>query len=239
MAGQMRSGKWTERRGWLLALFVSITVHAGVYQQLMHGDSPPRQVDVPPLVTVSLVTTSAAPATPAPPAAQPVAPAPPPEPVAARPVPKTQPEATRPKPALKPARPAPRPVAQPVEPAPSPRLPQAIASAMSPAAGAAPVAEPTLEAPRADAAYLRNPPPAYPKMLLKRGVEGSVLVRAQVLDDGRCSRVQLKESSGFRLFDEAALTAVKDWRFVPARQGAQTVMAWVDVPIDFRITRTQ
>jgi periplasmic protein TonB len=76
-------------------------------------------------------------------------------------------------------------------------------------------------------------------MLLKRGVEGSVLVRAQVQDDGRCSQVLLKESSGFRLFDEAALSAVRGWRFVPARQGTQTVVAWVDIPIAFRITRTQ
>jgi protein TonB len=49
----------------------------------------------------------------------------------------------------------------------------------------------------------------------------------------------LKESSGFRLFDEAALAAVKDWRFVPASKGAQTLVAWVDVPIAFRITRAQ
>ena len=65
-----------------------------------------------------------------------------------------------------------------------------------------------------------------------------MLVRAEVEDDGRCSRVQVKESSGFRQFDEAALSAVRDWRFVPARRGAQTVVAWVDVPIAFRITRT-
>ena len=122
---------------------------------------------------------------------------------------------------------------------PPPQLPQAIASASPTAAGRPSTAESPLESPRADAAYLRNPPPAYPKRLLRRGVEGEVLVRAQVQDDGRCSRVQLKESSGFRQFDEAALSAVRDWRFVPARQGEQTVVAWVDVPIAFRITRSQ
>ncbi|MGD2113256.1 MAG: energy transducer TonB [Gammaproteobacteria bacterium] len=120
-----------------------------------------------------------------------------------------------------------------------PRVPQAIASASPPAAGPPAGADLPLELPRADAAYLRNPPPAYPKRLLRRGVEGEVLVRAQVLDDGRCNHVQVKESSGFRQFDEAALVAVKDWRFVPARRGTETVVAWVDVPIAFRITRTR
>jgi protein TonB len=76
-------------------------------------------------------------------------------------------------------------------------------------------------------------------MLLRRGVEGEVLVRAQVQDDGHCSQVLLKESSGYRLFDEAALSAVRDWRFIPARKGTQTVVAWVDVPIAFRISHSR
>ena len=104
------------------------------------------------------------------------------------------------------------------------------------AAGPVALSDAPVEQPHTHAAYLRNPPPVYPRMLLRRGVEGSVLVRAQVLDDGRCSEVQLKESSGFDLFDRAALSAVKDWQFVPARKGDQTVVAWVDVPIDFRIS---
>jgi protein TonB len=168
-----------------------------------------------------------------------VAPVVTPEPVVTEPVPEPLPEPVKPKQAVRPAKPKPRPVEQLAEPVPSPQVPQAIASATSSEARPAPAVAPVLEPPRADAAYLRNPPPAYPRMLLRRGVEGSVLVRAQVQDDGHCSRVLLKESSGFRLFDEAALSAVKDWRFVPARRGAQTMMAWVDVPIDFRITRTQ
>ncbi|HUT40458.1 MAG TPA: TonB family protein [Gammaproteobacteria bacterium] len=237
MAGHACSGRWSERRGWLVALFVAVTAHAGVYQQLTHGDSKVRQHDVAPMVTVSLVTTTAAPA-PAEPAAQPVVPVVAPEPVVAAPEPKAQPRPVKPKQSASPRQAPARPVEQQADPAPSPQLPQAIASASPTAAGRPSTTESPLEPPRADAAYLRNPPPSYPKRLLRRGVEGEVLVRAQVQDDGRCSRVQLKESSGFRQFDEAALSAVRDWRFVPARQGEQTVVAWVDVPIAFRITRS-
>jgi protein TonB len=228
MAGHARSGRWTERRGWLVAFFVAAGAHAGVYQQLTHGDPAVTRPDRPPLVTVSLVTT-AAPVVPVP-DPPPVAPAP----VAAAPAPKPEP-----KPRPRPARPRPATPPAPRAGPAAPSLPQAIASATPSAAGTSVPVEAPVEAPRADAAYLRNPPPTYPKRLLKRGVEGSVLVRARVQDDGRCSQVLLKESSGFRPFDEAALTAVKDWRFVPARQGGRTVVAWVDVPIDFRITRSR
>ena len=106
-------------------------------------------------------------------------------------------------------------------------------------AAAGPVTDVPIETPHTNAAYLSNPPPDYPRMLLRRGIEGSVLVRARVQDDGRCSEVQLKESSGFDLFDRAALSAVKSWQFVPARKGVRTVVAWVDVPIEFRITATR
>lgn len=238
MAGHACSDRWGERRRWLVAFFVAITAHASVYQQLTFGNPSVKQPDTPPLVTVSLVATSAVPM-PAEPLPQPVVPVAQPEPVVAPPVPEPPPTPVKPKQTVKPAKPLSRPVEQRVEPAPSVHVPQVIASATPAEAGPASVDVPTLEPPRADAAYLKNPPPAYPKMLLRRGVEGSVLVRAQVQDDGHCSKVQLNESSGFRMFDEAALRAVKDWRFVPARQGENTVVAWVDVPIAFRITRTQ
>lgn len=234
MAGHPGGGRWTERRGWLVAFFVAAGAHAGVYQQLTRAGPTPVRPDRPPVVTVSLVTT--APALPAPaPAPLPVAPLPEPVSEAAPqpdPVPKPRPRPVRPRPA-----PAPPPVAREVTPPSSPAVPLAIASAAPPAAGVSAPVEAVLEPPRADAAYLRNPPPAYPRRLLKRGVEGEVLVRAEVQDDGRCSQVRLKESSGYRQFDEAALSAVRDWRFVPARRGADSVVAWVDVPIEFRISR--
>jgi len=118
-------------------------------------------------------------------------------------------------------------------------VPAVIADAAPPAAGPAVVVDNTLVAPRVDAAYLANVPPDYPRKLLKRGIEGDVLVRAQVQPDGHCSDVQLVESSGYRQFDRAALSAVRDWRFVPASSGAHAVMAWVEVPIEFRVGRTR
>jgi protein TonB len=97
------------------------------------------------------------------------------------------------------------------------------------------VPEPIVEAPRFNAAYLNNPPPAYPLAARRRGMEGRVMVRAEVQQDGRCAQVELKQGSGHELLDRAALEAVGKWRFVPARQGGQAVTAWVEVPITFKL----
>ena len=52
---------------------------------------------------------------------------------------------------------------------------------------------------------------------------------------GDAERVQLRQSSGKQRLDEAALEAVRHWRFVPARRGEQAVAAWVQVPITFQL----
>jgi len=132
------------------------------------------------------------------------------------------------------AEPVPRPLLLP-QPEPA-REPVAISVAPAPPAPEARnVPEPVLEAPRFNAAYLNNPPPVYPLSARRRGIEGRVLVRAEVQADGSCSRVELKTTSGSDLLDQAALEAVKKWRFVPARKGNQAVTAWVEVPISFKL----
>jgi protein TonB len=118
---------------------------------------------------------------------------------------------------------------------PSPALLVEAPPAPEPAAAPEPAPPPAVEVPRYNAAYLNNPPPAYPAAARRRAQEGRVLVRAEVLADGRCSRVELKQGSGHELLDQAALEAVRKWRFVPARQGEQAVTAWVDVPIAFKL----
>ena len=63
----------------------------------------------------------------------------------------------------------------------------------------------------------------------------SDLVRVLVSADGQAASVGLEKSSGHSSLDEAALAAVKSWRFVPARQGAQAVEAPYVVPVVFKL----
>ncbi len=112
-----------------------------------------------------------------------------------------------------------------------------VAAASETIASAPPVTDEALTQPLYNAAYLSNPPPTYPLAARRRGIEGTVVVRAQILEDGNCHQASLSKSSGHEMLDRAAVAAVKSWRFVPAKRGIQTISAWVEVPITFRLTR--
>ena len=86
-----------------------------------------------------------------------------------------------------------------------------------------------------NAAYLHNPVPDYPSVSRRLGEQGKVLLRVQVTVDGAAGSVALQTSSGSTRLDQAALEAVKKWRFVPAKRGGQAVSASVVVPVSFSI----
>lgn len=88
---------------------------------------------------------------------------------------------------------------------------------------------------RYDAAYLENPPPAYPLLSRRFGEEGRVMLRVLVDAQGRPQVVEVGRSSGFARLDQAAVQAVERWHFVPAQRGGQTVSEWVVVPIVFSL----
>lgn len=100
---------------------------------------------------------------------------------------------------------------------------------------AQPAPPPPVTPPRSDAAYLNNPRPAYPLAARRRGDQGTVYVRVLVTADGLAGNVALEKSSGHPSLDEAALSAVKSWRFVPARQGGQAVESPYVVPVVFKL----
>lgn len=92
-----------------------------------------------------------------------------------------------------------------------------------------------LTLPNLNAGYLHNPEPHYPSESRQEGEEGKVLLRVFVGVDGHAEQVVLKKSSGFARLDNAALSTVQQWRFVPAHRGAEAVSAWVVVPISFSL----
>jgi len=96
-------------------------------------------------------------------------------------------------------------------------------------------AESPVTPPLFNAAYLRNPAPAYPAAARRRGDQGTAMLKVLVDPEGVPLRIELDQSSGSRLLDGAALDAVKSWRFVPARRGTEYVEGWVRVPVVFRL----
>jgi len=92
-----------------------------------------------------------------------------------------------------------------------------------------------LTAARFDAAYLQNPKPVYPAISRRLGEEGKVVLRVHVDASGLATEVTVSTSSHFSRLDNAALEAIRQWRFVPARHGDVPVAAWVLVPIVFNL----
>ena len=81
-----------------------------------------------------------------------------------------------------------------------------------------------------------NTPPQYPAIAVRRGWHGRVLVRALVDAAGRPTRVELAESSGHGDLDDAALAAVRGWRFKPATRGGTPEPALLQIPVVFKLT---
>ena len=86
-----------------------------------------------------------------------------------------------------------------------------------------------------NAAYLNNPPPVYPAVARRQNIEGQVLLEVVVSANGQADAVEIKNSSGSPLLDNAAMDAVRRWRFVPAKQNDIAVAANVMVPVVFKI----
>jgi len=55
------------------------------------------------------------------------------------------------------------------------------------------------------------------------GEQGTVMVRFTIQPDGSVSDPAVVKSCGFPMLDEAALTAVKAWRYNPALQDGKPV----------------
>lgn len=150
--------------------------------------------------------------------AEPPAPEPaPPEPTP--PPPPAPEEMALPTPEAKPAPPAPV-----IKPRPVPRKSSSTPGPQGPPSKGVQMAVPD---------YLRNPPPAYPASAKAAGHQGRVVLRVHVTADGRAESVDLLHSSGYSELDEAALNAVRHWRFRPARMGPIAVPINADVPVNF------
>ncbi|UXY14850.1 energy transducer TonB [Chitiniphilus purpureus] len=215
--------------------YIGVTAVCAAHAVLIYGviqgsqwSAPPEPVTAPVLTYVELPAAQPE-AVPAPPKPQP---RPEPRPVLKRPQPQPRPLPAPQAPAENAVRLPPEPV-QPAAPEPAPAAP-APAPVAAPSPAPAPAPEPETQ-PVFDAAYLNNPKPGYPRQSQVLREEGTVLVRVKVSAAGLPLSATLARSSGFSRLDNAALEAVKRWRFKPAMRGKEPVEATVTVPMQFRL----
>jgi protein TonB len=80
-----------------------------------------------------------------------------------------------------------------------------------------------------------NRPPEYPALARKRGWEGKVLLEVVVGCDGTVQTVRVQSGSSHDLLDEAALRAVREWRFQPGTRNGEPEAMQVLVPVNFML----
>ena len=78
-----------------------------------------------------------------------------------------------------------------------------------------------------------NPPPIYPKVAIRRGYEGKVVLKLEVLETGKIGQIKIAKSSGFDVLDRAALKSVKTWTFTPGTVAGVNTKQWITQPITF------
>lgn len=80
-------------------------------------------------------------------------------------------------------------------------------------------------------------PMLYPPQLIRRGLEGTVLVRILVDREGKPAKIELGKSSGAPELDRAALSQVHRWRFQPMLKDGAAIEVWTTVPVKFTLER--
>lgn len=140
--------------------------------------------------------------------------------------------------------PAPAPV---VRNRPAPVSPPAVAPSDAGNVTVPPVSTPTLAPPQAlgqsmatapieaSLAY-RRAPMSFPALAVRRHMQGTVLLRVLVDEDGKPLDVQVEKSSGYPLLDRSARSQVlSGWSFQPAVVDGRHVRAWARVPVNFNL----
>jgi protein TonB len=76
--------------------------------------------------------------------------------------------------------------------------------------------------------------PIYPYELKREGITGIVSVSFEVDEQGNVQDAAVQKSSNSK-FDQAALEAIKKWKFKPGRKDGVPVKMKVAIPLQFNV----
>lgn len=81
----------------------------------------------------------------------------------------------------------------------------------------------------------RPTPPNYPRQARRRGVEGVATYEVWLDAEGKQIKQALVNSSGALMLDNAALDAIKQWKFSPHTVNGRAIAHRVQIPVRFRL----
>jgi protein TonB len=76
--------------------------------------------------------------------------------------------------------------------------------------------------------------PSYPDVARRARIEGKVILQAVVDKEGNVNEVTVLSSNN-PMFNDAAIEAVKQWKYKPATQNGRPVSVFYTVRVDFRL----
>ena len=91
-------------------------------------------------------------------------------------------------------------------------------------------------APAQDLKTANRVDPVYPPASRRAGEQGTVRLKVLVDTNGRASNVAVTQGSGFTRLDQAAVEAVRKWRFEAATDGTKKIQAYTQVAVTFKLT---
>jgi len=74
----------------------------------------------------------------------------------------------------------------------------------------------------------------FPKIARRAGIEGKVIIRVLIDKLGKVKKFKIQYSDNSML-DSAAINAVKMTKFTPAIKDGKAILAWVTIPINFKL----
>lgn len=80
-----------------------------------------------------------------------------------------------------------------------------------------------------------NLKPNYPEQALKNNIEGDVILKLFVDENGNITKSGIRKSSGFSVLDSAAIRQSRDLRFHPAMVNGEPNSIWISIVFKYRI----
>jgi periplasmic protein TonB len=94
-------------------------------------------------------------------------------------------------------------------------------------------------APAKDLKTANRVDPTYPPASRRAGEQGTVRLKVLVDTNGRAANVEVMKGSGFARLDQAAVEAVRKWRFEAATDGSKKIQAYTQVAVTFKLTEAE
>ncbi|PKF50394.1 energy transducer TonB [Enterovibrio nigricans] len=82
---------------------------------------------------------------------------------------------------------------------------------------------------------VRPSQPNYPRIAKHKGMQGTVLIEVWLDDQGNQTKQTIAKSSGFDVLDDAAMSAVKKWRFNGHEENGVPLAHRVKIPVRFNL----